>query len=264
MAKKSSKKKKTKSKARRDHGASINKWKQGTKQSGGEFIRPDEKVTYYKLIEDDYEHAWIHWMEDQDGNNKRMICRGDPNGSKANRETECPLCRAIADGVEGISTNHRYYFNVLKGKAKKIKGKTIIVFNPEVAILELGPQAGVPICSFGAEIKEDVDGEWGDKNINSVTDIVIKILKEGSGLNTKYTVRHLTRYKINGDVDVTSAAELSSIVKPASEKEMLLALGATSNEDEEEEDWDDEEYDEDDAGEEEDWEDEDDDEDWDE
>jgi len=224
------------------HKANSSKWKKGADQARntGNIYRPQDGRNYIKLVESDFTSGYSHWLDDPDGNRVRLNCLAG-NSDRSNAAKKCPVCKTEAAGSNNIDTNLKYYFNVLIGKIKTIGNKKVVVFDPEVRPMEVGPKIGGVICSYAEEILEDPDGEWEGQNVTDITQVVFKIIRSGKGLKTVYDTRHLVNPKIKINGDLTELVDLENFVKLPKMANVLAILGQGKDEegDEEEDEFDD-------------------------
>lgn len=130
---------------------------------GGEIRRLKLAVgkNIIRIVEDNFEDAWIHHFKNSEGENKRAICLG---------RDKCPICKS------GNKATHRFYFNVIDRKDQKAEGKTVI------KLLECGKMI------FDAIKELALDEEYGDP-----TQYNLKINRKGEGKKTKYSVQASTK-----------------------------------------------------------------------
>ena len=220
--------------------ASVDKGKRGANpKSSGTTFKPQPGTTYVKLVVPDFAEGFEHWLDDPDGNKVKVNCQ-DPVDR---RSQKCLVCKA-ATRDNSIQTNHRYYFAVVVGKPKKIGSKKMVVFSPEVEVMETGTKIGSVICTYASEIIEDIDGEWEEQGARSITDVVIKITRKGEGIGTQYETRIANvKYKIDGDIG--DVPDFQSLIKPATNSAVATVLGIDrEDDDEDEETFGDEDFDE--------------------
>ena len=236
---------------KKSKGSTKADWGQGAKAaSAGDFLpKLKEGYTYLKLAESAYYNSWVHWLVDPDGKKIGLGCQIDANkrGRKGDPE-RCKGCLAESEGVLAKEdTNLRYYFNVQSGKPKKVEkgGKTVkmMVFGSNVYKFECGPQIGGKICGYAEEIMDDIDGEWEEQGVSDITQVVLKIHREGTGKNsTNYDTRYVpnAKIKIVGDeVDFDSVRDWAP--RPDSDEDYSKALGYDEDDEDEDEDFDEEE-----------------------
>lgn len=154
---------------------------------GGEgtpFMRLDAGINQVRVVGRPFQ-VDIHWEKGLDGQNKKVVCPG----------AGCPLCK------KGKVPMARYQVMVIDRKDAKVK------------ILEGGPRI------FSAVKDYAMDPDYGDP-----TKYDLKIKKEGSGRETKYTVlaapnkSNLTADEQNA---VNNSKTLTDINKPKSIEEIL-------------------------------------------
>lgn len=127
----------------------------------------------------------IHWEKGLDGQNKKVVCPGHG----------CPLCKI------GHVPMARYQVIVIDRKDAKVK------------ILEGGPRIFAAIKDYA------MDADYGDP-----TKYDLKIKKEGSGRETKYTVLaspNKTNLTADEQNAVNNSKTLTDINKPKSIEEIL-------------------------------------------
>ena len=217
-------------------------WDEGAKASSytDEFLEIKSGTTYIKLAESYYRHIFEHWFDDTTGKRRVINCAGKAGDKKGSLKV-CPLCQA-SDDME-ISTQHKYYFNVVVGKLKEVKGRKKIIFGNEVIPMKVGPSVGAPICAYAQEIEKDEEGEWKAVGIKDIMNVVLKITKTGAKLNTEYTVKHLSNVKWSVNGDLTETYDLDNYAKPGKSAEMLKSIGIEDKDDDEDEDYDDDFFD---------------------
>jgi hypothetical protein len=126
----------------------------GTIRNGNEgggktnFMKLEPGMNQARIVGRPYQ-VDIHWEKGLDGQNKKVICPG----------AGCPVCKA------GKVPMARYQVQVINRKTN------------DVEVLEGGPRI------FGAVKEFAMDPDYGDP-----TKYDLKIKKEGSGRETKYTV----------------------------------------------------------------------------
>lgn len=122
--------------------------KTGGSGEGTPFIKLQPGLNQVRVVGKPYQ-VDIHWEKGLDGSNKKVICPG----------TGCPVCKA------GHVPMARYQIMVIDRTDNKVK------------ILEGGPRIFSAIKDYA------MDPDYGDP-----TKYDLKIKKEGSGRETKYTV----------------------------------------------------------------------------
>lgn len=153
------------------------KWEKGRdalKGGGGigtiRRIKFKEGTSIIRLIENDYEEAWVHHFPGVNDKGeevtRRAVCLG---------KTECPVCKIITEtGNTDLKAKHRFYMNVINRKEERKHPDKYF----DVELLECGPQIFEQIANFA------VDPEYGDPSLYN-----FKIIRVGTGAkDTKYTV----------------------------------------------------------------------------
>lgn len=184
-----------------------------TEGGGGGDIRRmklAQGLNVVRIVDDNFEDAWVHYFKDAEGNNRRTICHG---------KGKCPLC------AKKISATHRFYFNVIDRKAQKETGKT------EVRLLEIGKMIYEQIRELA------LDEEYGDP-----TQYNLKINRKGEKKSTKYTVRASSKkYPLKeSEISVIESSteegglyDLNVFTARQTKSEILEMLGEANSEEEE-------------------------------
>ncbi len=185
---------------------------------GGEGIRRMKivpGVSIVRIVEDNFENAWVHHFKDKEGKLRRAICLGKSN---------CPICES------GNKASKRYYFNVIDRKEQKQNGGEF-----KVKLMEVGTTIATAIKSLA------LDDEYGDP-----TQYNIKIEREGEGFkDTKYNVKASPkRYAIkeeeekiiNKQAEEGGAYDLNFFVAKQTRAELLEILGVNDNSNKDDED----------------------------
>lgn len=223
--------KKRKKRSRGDGTASADKWKRGANpKNAGTTFKPKPGTTYIKLVVPDFAEGFEHWLDDLDGNKVKLNCQDSIDRKTA----KCKVCKA-ATKDNSIQTNHRYYFAVVVGRPKTVNKKKMVIFDPTIEIMEVGTKIGSVICAYAGEIIEDIDGEWEEQDVSSITDAVIKITRKGEGISTSYETRIANvKYKVDGDIG--DVPDFDTFIKPATNKTVDAVLGIGSHADDEDDD----------------------------
>ena len=132
----------------------------------------------------------VHWEETPDGQKKRIICIG----------TVCPICKA------GHQPQKKYQVLVIDRADEKVK------------ILEGGTSI------FNQIKKLAIDPEWGNP-----TKYDVKIMKEGSQRETKYTVMpgRNTQDLTSDEIAMIDEAKPLSEINKAKNIEEIVQMGLT-------------------------------------
>lgn len=177
----------------------------GSISGGGNtpFMTLESGVNQIRIVGRPYQIE-IHWEKGLDGGTKRIICPGP----------ECPLCKI------GRSPSSRYQVQVINRKTNKVE------------ILEGGP------AIFGAIKDYALDPDYGDP-----TQYDIRIKKEGSLRNTKYSVvaspnkKPLTPEEQGMVAEMKSLSEVNKPKTPDEIHQMGLEVLAGSAMDLNDSDW---------------------------
>jgi len=191
-----------------------------TSGGGGDIRRMKFEVgtSIVRIVQDNFEDAWVHYFNDKDGKNSRVVCLG---------KGKCPVCET------GAKATHRFYFNVIDRKEQKETKKT------EIKIMECGKMIYEQIRELA------LDEEYGDP-----TQYNLKITRKGEKKSTKYSVRASTKiYDLTEDEkEVSKSAteeggsyDLTLFVGKQTKAEILERLGTEEEEIEEENNDEDEE-----------------------
>ena len=184
-----------------------------TKTSGGEGgdirrlkLSPGKNII--RIVEDNFEEAWIHHFENKDGDKRRAICLG---------KGKCPICNT------GNKATHRFYFNVIDRKEQKVDGKTII------RLFECGKMIYEPVRELA------LDEEYGNP-----TQYNLKINRVGEGKKTKYGVQASTKKYpltdkeqaiVDSETSEGGAYDLSMFVTKQTKAELLEILNGEEADD---------------------------------
>lgn len=158
--------------------------KETGKGSNVDFIKLKDGLNQMRIVSTPAQIS-IHWEKDIEQQNKKVICLG----------AGCPICKA------GHAPQFRYQIQVIDRLDGKIK------------ILEQGPTVFNAIKAYA------VDPEYGDPSKYD-----IKIKKEGSGRDTKYSVlaspnkSDLTEEELKA---VQESKSLEEINKPKTYEEII-------------------------------------------
>jgi len=188
---------------------------ESTETSGGDIRRMKfaQGTNVIRIVNDNFEDAWVHYFKDKEGNNKRTVCLG---------KGKCPVCD------NGERATHRFFFNVIDRKAQKESKKT------EIKVMEVGKMIYEQVRELA------LDEEYGDP-----TQYNLKITRKGEKKTTKYSVRASTKkYSLDGDekevvksdTDEGGAYDLAMFVTKQTKSELLALLGKEGDSEEEGED----------------------------
>lgn len=188
---------------------------EGTQTTGGDDTRRMKFIVgtnVIRIVEDNFEDAWVHYFKNDEGDKRRAICLG---------KGKCPLC-----GKKKKAT-HRFYFNIIDRKEQKETGET------KIKVMEVGKMIYDQVRDLA------LDEEYGDP-----TQYNLKITRTGEGLKTKYSVRAsnkqfgLTKEEekvLEVETEDGGIYDLSFFVTKQSRSEILEMLGEEKGEKEEEE-----------------------------
>jgi len=151
-----------------------------------DFLRLEQGTNQMRIVSSPSQMD-IHWENDINGGKRKIICLG----------VKCPICKK----GEGHTPQTRYQIQVIDRKDGKIK------------VLECGKQIIKSIKDYA------VDSDYGDP-----TQYDIKIKKEGSGRDTKYSVMPVpSKYPLTPEEEelVKNAPTIVELNKIKTEEEIL-------------------------------------------
>ena len=171
-------------------------------------VKLETGLNVIRIVEDNFEHAWVHYFKNSEKKNKRAVCLGKGN---------CPLCE------KGEKAKHRFFFNVIDRKEQKESGET------KIKLFEVGKM-------INEQIKElATDEDYGDP-----TQYNLKIKRKGEGLKTKYSVMASTKiYDLKDSekkiiklaTEEGGAYDLDELIKKITKAEILRLMDSEEEED---------------------------------
>jgi hypothetical protein len=183
------------------------------RSSAGEFNRIDlhDGDNIIRITSTDYKEGYVFFLQDTEGNNAKVQMTEDKG---YNRETYADVFNASTD-----QPKLRFAFKALVGEVEKIRdSKThkvtaTVVLDNTVQVLECGPQIAKQIFDLALDEEEP-----------DITDVNMRITKEGTGLKTKYTVK-LQKQPTPLPDDIIDDVDLEIIYAPTSLERVAEILG---------------------------------------
>lgn len=105
----------------------VRQSKKMAKSDGGKYIRFDTGKTPIRLVHAKYGDGIVHWVKLPNGDNKKVVCLGDPLVNNGFDPDTCPICQIISDQAKewrDLQASGRMKASAeLKDKNRRMSGK---------------------------------------------------------------------------------------------------------------------------------------------